>query len=105
MKTDTIQEASPRPCATAMRGLRQRRRAAGMKLYEAAQAMGVTRQTFANWEAGTSVPGGNLLARLSAMFGCTVGELFDGEEEPVQLTIDASDAGKEDPDDRSADEG
>lgn len=82
-KTDT----SPRRSATAMRGLRQRRKRAGMKLYEAAAAVGVSRQTFINWENGASVPGRNLLCALAALFDCTVGALFDGDEEPDLLTL------------------
>ena len=78
----------PRRSATAMRGLRQLRRAAGMKLYEAAEAVGVTRQTFYNWECGVSVPGPNLLYALSRMFDCSIGTLFDGREEEDDRTAD-----------------
>lgn len=81
-------ELVPRRSATAMRGLRQRRRAAGMKLSDAAAAVGVTRQTFFNWESGASVPGTGLLYALSRMFDCTVGELFDGKEEDDDGTAD-----------------
>lgn len=98
-------DMSQRRSATAMRGLRQRRKRAGMKLYEAAAAVGVTRQSFYKWEIGASTPGPNLLYALSVMFDCTVGALFDGDEEPEQLSMEEYEAREEDPDDEHADEG
>lgn len=104
METKEV-DMSLRRSATAMRGLRQRRKRAGMTLIDAAAAVGVTRQTFFNWEIGASTPGPNLLYSLSVMFGCTVGALFDGEFEPEQLAMDEYDAREEDPDDGHADKG
>jgi len=91
-------ETSPRRSATAMRGLRQRRRKAGLKLYAAAAAVGVTRQTWFNWETGATVPSTDLLCTLSRMFDCTVGTLFDGDGPDVD-----EDFGKEETDDGYAD--
>ena len=85
-------ETAPRRSATAMRGLRQMRKRAGLTQEQLATALGVTRQTVISWEAGAAVPAGvNLLEAMCARFGCTAGVLFDGEEEKT--------------DDRPADEG
>lgn len=76
-----VAAATPRRSATAMRGLRQMRKRAGLTQEQLAADLGVTRQTVISWEAGAAIPAGvNLLEAMCARFGCTVGALFDGEE-------------------------
>lgn len=56
--------------------LGQRRLTRGMTPEAVAQALGVSPQTVAAWEAGTLVPDDGQLAALAKEYGCSIAQLF-----------------------------
>ena len=65
--------------------IRQQRESVGMKVTELAKALGVSRNTVANYEAGKTEPGVTELMKLAKTLGCKVAELLPGGDEPEQL--------------------
>lgn len=56
------------------------RHRAGLTQVEAAQRLGVDKSTVAKWETGKAVPYSGTLARISGLYGCTVGQLLGLEK-------------------------
>lgn len=65
----------------AINGLRSRRKAIGLTQAETASQIGVSRQSYAAWEAGKSQPSAALLPALSKALGCTIEELYEQPRE------------------------
>lgn len=59
--------------------IREYREAAGMTLEQLAEKVGVTFGAVSQWELGRINPRAELLPRIAAALGCTVGNLY-GEE-------------------------
>ncbi len=78
MKTIAITIAQP-PCAasaTMLHGLRPRREARRLSQASAARRLGVSRQSYADWEAGRRWPSANILPALAEMCCCSIEELY-----------------------------
>jgi transcriptional regulator with XRE-family HTH domain len=60
------------------------RRRAGLKQADAARALGVSVQSFQQWEAGRTSPRGSRLAQLASVLGVSIAELL-GEGVRVDL--------------------
>jgi len=64
-----------------MPGIRTRRRVLGIKVADAAAALGVTKTTWYDWEKGKYVPSAALLPAMAALLGCGIEELYRGDGE------------------------
>ena len=65
----------------AMPGIRTRRRMRELTVPAAADALGVTRQAWYQWERGVAMPSAAYLPALSELLGCRIEELYEGEQE------------------------
>ena len=57
-------------------GFRKARYAAGVKLREVAEALGVSEQAVCEWESGRKKPRSDKLIPLANLYGCTIEELL-----------------------------
>jgi len=76
MRTNTRTQAVPAASATMLRGLRRLRKAAGLNQAEAAEALGVTRQSYNAWETLRAMPTAQNVIALLRLFGCTIEDLY-----------------------------
>ncbi len=86
MKT-IVSTVAPPPCAasaTMLHGLRPRREARRLTQASAARYLGVSRQSYADWEAGRRWPSANILPALAEMCRCSIEELYTNPEEAAQ---------------------
>lgn len=67
-----------------MPGIRARRRARGISVQDAAAALGLSRQAWYKWEYGIAMPAAALLPAIAELLGCTIEELYEGEEDDGQ---------------------
>lgn len=68
---------------TSMQGIGTRRRALGIKVADATAALGVTPQTWYDWEKGKYVPSGAVLPAIAELLRCEIADLYEdagGEE-------------------------
>ena len=63
-----------------MTGLKARRTAAGLTLRQIGETVGVSAQAVAKWEAGTAWPSAGLLPALAGILGCSIDDLYAGDE-------------------------
>lgn len=64
-----------------MPGIRTRRRMAGLSVAAAADMIGVTKQTWYDWENGKYIPSAAYLPAIAKLLECRIEELYeDGEE-------------------------
>lgn len=64
-----------------MPGIRTRRRMLNMKVAEAAAGLGVTNQTWYDWERGKYVPSAALLPAMAELLKCSIADLYgDGDD-------------------------
>lgn len=69
-----------------MPGIGTRRRALEMKVADAAAALGVTPQTWYDWEKGKYVPSGAVLPAIAELLQCEIVDLYeDGETRAAGL--------------------
>lgn len=59
------------------------RRRAGLTQAQAAIAIGVTQGTISQWENGNTYPVGERMLIVAEVYGCTIDELFQTENDPV----------------------
>ena len=59
-----------------MTGLRTMRRRAGLKQYELADRLGVTRQAVNAWELGRAVPSSKKMPQIAQTLGCQLEDLY-----------------------------
>lgn len=64
--------------------LKKYRMASGLSQGQAANALGIARQSISRWETGQAVPTEENLAALARIYGVTVDELRYGEKRPAQ---------------------
>ena len=57
------------------------RRKLSMSQHDLAEAMNVTQSAIAKWEAGESKPRSDKLPELAKIFGCSIDDLFESEQE------------------------
>lgn len=55
------------------------RKAAGIKINDAAKSLGVSRQTVSAWEHGVSKPETHRLKEIAKLYGCTIDDLLKDE--------------------------
>lgn len=60
-----------------MPGIRTRRRMARMAVANAAAALGVTKQTWYDWERGKYVPSAALLPAMAELLKCSIADLYE----------------------------
>lgn len=60
-----------------MPGIGTRRRALEMKVADAAAALGVTPQTWYDWEKGKYVPSGAVLPAIAELLRCEIVDLYE----------------------------
>ncbi len=60
-----------------MPGIRARRLAQGLSVPETAEALGVQKATWYDWEAGKYVPSAALLPAMARLLGCGIAELYE----------------------------
>lgn len=60
-------------------GLKESRKAAGIKINDAAKSLNVTRQTIFYWERGTVKPETHRLKEIAELYGCTIDDLLKDE--------------------------
>lgn len=68
----------------AMPGIRTRRRAREISVQQAADALGLSRQAWYNWEAGIAMPSAALLPAVAELLGCSIEELYEEGEDDGQ---------------------
>lgn len=64
-----------------MPGIRTRRRMAGLTVAEAAARLGVTKQTWYDWENGKYAPSAAYLPALAELLQCRIEDLYVGKED------------------------
>jgi len=64
-----------------LKGLKQARKAAGMRQTELAAAMDVNQPTISMWENGGSAPIAEKLPKLARILGCTIDDLFKEDKQ------------------------
>lgn len=64
---------------TQMPGIRRRRRELRIEVGTAADALGVTRQTWSNWEAGRAMPAAGVLPAMAELLDCKIQDLYEEE--------------------------
>ena len=79
MRTNTSPQTSPAASATMLRGLRRLRKAAGLNQGEAAEALGVTRQSYCHWETLRTTPTARNMIGLMTLFHCSIEDLYREE--------------------------
>ena len=57
-------------------GLKESRKAAGIKINDAAKSLCVSRQTVSAWEHGVSKPETHRLKEIAKLYGCTIDDLL-----------------------------
>lgn len=62
-------------------GFRRARKKAGIKLKDAAEFFGVSKQALNAWERGAYDPKNTVLVKMAALYGCTVDELLAPDED------------------------
>ena len=65
--------------ATFAGNLKRLRQEAGLKMYAAADALGVAKSTLSQWESGQRFPNGEMLAAITDVFGVEPCSLLKGE--------------------------
>lgn len=65
-------------------GLQWRRKRAGFTQQTFADALGIERARYANYEIGISWPSARLLPDMAALLGCCIDELYEKPEETVE---------------------
>lgn len=63
--------------ATSMPGIKARREALGLSVAEAAAALGVTRQSWNNWEIGRSPASSYYLPAMAEILHCRIEDLYE----------------------------
>nr|MBQ5811246.1 helix-turn-helix transcriptional regulator [Clostridia bacterium] len=61
------------------------RKSAKLTQKDAAEQIGVTYRTYQNYEAGASTPSGEVLSKISKLFGVSM-EMLSGEENTAEAT-------------------
>ena len=79
MRTSTSTPAASAASATMLRGLRRIRKAAGLNQGEAAEALGVTRQSYGAWENLRALPTARNIIGLMNLFDCSIEDLYREE--------------------------
>ena len=64
-----------------MPGIRTRRRMASLTVAEAAARLGVTKQTWYDWENGKYAPSAAYLPALAELLKCRIEDLYEGKED------------------------
>lgn len=62
---------------TSMPGIKNRREALGLSVAEAAAALGVTRQSWNNWETGRCPPSSYYLPAMAELLKCRIEDLYE----------------------------
>ena len=70
----------------AMPGIRARRRARGISVQQAADALGLSRQAWYYYETGVNMPAAALLPAIAELLGCTIEELYEEGEDDGQAS-------------------
>lgn len=60
-----------------------RRERANLLQSEVAERLDIDRSTVAKWETGTNMPRADKLPLLAKMYGCSIDQLFVGDEKAV----------------------
>ena len=53
----------------------------GLKQEQVAQELGITQGTISQWETGRCFPRAELLPKIAVLYGCSINDLFDDEQE------------------------
>lgn len=69
-----------------MKNLKELRKASGKNQSEIARLLGVTQQTYANYENGRTEASYDTLVKISKVFNLTVDELIDSNTEKTEIT-------------------
>lgn len=64
--------------------IRELRQARGLSQARVAEDVGVSKPAVCKWETGVSVPRTELLPMLARVLGCSIDELFGGEQKDTQ---------------------
>ena len=64
-----------------MMRIRELREGAGMDQKDLAAEMGVNQNTVSNWETEVSLPKSRELPKLAKVFGCTISDLYEPEQD------------------------
>ena len=64
-----------------LNGFKKARLRTGMTQEVAADKIGVTRPTIAQWERGVNIPTKNNLAKIAEAYNCTIDELLEERKE------------------------
>ena len=79
---------------TKMEGIRARRVALGLSVADAADAIGVTRQAWNNWERGAAIPFTPVLPDLARVLRCSIEELYTAPEDGGPMRASAPTKGE-----------
>ena len=77
---------SDRLYATFACNLKRLRQEAGLKMYAAADALGVAKSTWSQWESGQRFPNGEMLAAIAASFRVKAFELLKDDNDSEMFT-------------------
>ena len=69
-----------------LRGLRLRRRAAGMNQGELGRLVGCSGAAVGAWERGEALPGADKLPEIAGALGCSIDELYRGEDPQDEIS-------------------
>ncbi len=67
-----------------MNNFRRLRMLASMTVAEAAQRIGVSKTNVLHWEAGRTHPRVSRLAKIAAVYGCSVADLLSDDKEAAR---------------------
>lgn len=62
--------------------MKQKRRECGLTQFELAEKLHISRSALAMWEIGKTEPTSDMYAKMSMIFGCSVGYLMGTEDDP-----------------------
>ena len=62
------------------KGLREKRLAAGLSQKNLADKLGIVQSAISAWESGEKMPRASQLPALAKALGCSIDELYNGEE-------------------------
>ena len=62
---------------------KEARKAAGLSQQQVAGQLGIHQTAISNWEKGKNLPAATMLVKVSALYGCSIDELFRNDDEIV----------------------
>lgn len=60
---------------------KEARKAAGLSQQQVAGQLGIHQTAISNWEKGKNLPAATMLVKVSALYGCSIDELFRNDDE------------------------